>query len=398
MRPTRASLTLAVAGVLLVGIGRALGTIELYYLGAMAGAAIILAVLYTASVQLDLDIARRAAPARLRAGQPARIDLELTNTARRRTPVLRVTDHVSGSRGARVSLAGINGGKRATIAYQLPTRTRGLLEVGPLDLAFGDPMALTTSTVRASGATQLLVHAPLLPFAPLRGRMGQEQIGELRNDRTVRFGGDEFYALRPYVVGDELRRVNWRATARTGELMVRTDEQPRTARTTVVLDRRSAAYSADGFERAVSAALSALHAGWNPNDSLRLVTTEPTVMTEVYGFHDLDLVDDRFATMRWAGGGSTSGELHGSSLIAALRDLNRRGRSGTLVVITGAPETELAAALIGLGRRYRRVAAITCEPTPLTGIPGHIRHDGVSDPVPEWHRVLVAPTTATVPA
>lgn len=391
MRPTRASLTLAVAGGLTVALGRALGTIELFYLGAMAGAAIVLAALYAASVQLDLEIARRIAPVRLRAGQPARIDLELTNTAGRRTPVLRVTDHVSGSSGAKVSLAGIGGRQRATVAYQLPTRTRGLLEVGPLDLSFGDPLALTSSTVRASAATQLLVHAPLLPFAPLRGRVGQEQVGELRNDRTLRFGGDEFYALRPYVIGDELRRVNWRATARTDELMVRTDEQPRTARTTVVLDRRSAAYSPDGFERAVSAALSALYAGWNPNDSLRLLTTEPTVVTEIRGVDELDLVDDRFATMRWSGGGATSTDPDGSSLIAALRDLTRRSRGGTLILVTGAPEAELSAALIGLRRRYRRVAAITCEPTPVAGIPGHIRHDGVADPVEQWNRTLVAP-------
>lgn len=396
MRPTRASLALAVAGGSMVALGRALGTIELYYLGAMAGAAIILAVLYAASVQLDLEIARRAAPVRLRAGQPARIDLELTNTARRSTPVLRVTDHVSGSSGARVSLAGIGGRDRATIAYQLPTRTRGLLEVGPLDLSFGDPLALTTSTVRASAASRLLVHAPLLPFAPLRGRVGQEQIGELRKDRTLRFGGDEFYALRPYVIGDELRRVNWRATARTDELMVRTDEQPRTARTTIVLDRRSAAYSPDGFERAVSAALSALYAGWNPNDLLRLMTTEPTVVTDIHSVDELELVDDRFATIRWSGGGSTTTDPDGSSLIAALRDLTRRSRGGTLIIVTGAPEVDLAPALIGLGRRYRRVVAITCEPTPVTGIPGHIRHDGVSDPVSQWREVMVKPAMKAV--
>ncbi len=146
----------------------------------------------------------------------------------------------------------------------------------------------------------MLVHAPVIPFDSLRGRVGQEQVGELRNDRSLRSGGDEFFALRPYVVGDELRRVNWRATARTDELMVRTDERPRTARTTRRARPVAAAYSSEGFERAVSATLSALVAGWNPEDALRLVTTEPTVITDIHSWHELDLVDDRFATLRWS--------------------------------------------------------------------------------------------------
>ena len=33
--------------------------------------------------------------------------------------------------------------------------------------------------------------------------------------------GDEFHALRPYVIGDDLRRVHWPATAHSGDLVVR---------------------------------------------------------------------------------------------------------------------------------------------------------------------------------
>ena len=53
--------------------------------------------------------------------------------------------------------------------------------------------------------------------------------------------GEDFYALRPYVVGDDLRRVHWPSTARHDELMVRQDELPWQDRTTVLLDVRRAA-------------------------------------------------------------------------------------------------------------------------------------------------------------
>lgn len=77
-------------------------------------------------------------------------------------------------------------------------------------------------------------------------------------------------------MGDDLRRVHWKSTARTGELMVRREEQPWESRATVVLDTRAAGHRGDGptasFEWAVSAAASiAVHlrqAGYK----LRLVT------------------------------------------------------------------------------------------------------------------------------
>ena len=51
-------------------------------------------------------------------------------------------------------------------------------------------------------------------------------------------GGEDFYTLREYVVGDDLRRVHWASTARRGELMVRQDEVPWQGRATVLLDAR----------------------------------------------------------------------------------------------------------------------------------------------------------------
>jgi uncharacterized protein (DUF58 family) len=183
--------------------------------------------------------------------------------------------------------------------------------------------------------------------------------------------------------------------------MVRTDERPRTGRTTVVLDRRSSAYSSDGFERAVSATLSALIAGWHPEDALRLVTTEPTIITDIHSKSDLDLVDDRLATIRPSSTtilnpSSTADRNTRSSLIATLQDLSRRTRGGALIVVTGAPEAELAAAMLGLGRHYRATIVITCEPNPARNILRHVRHDGNSDPIAEWHRVLKRPQSQAI--
>jgi len=48
--------------------------------------------------------------------------------------------------------------------------------------------------------------------------------------------GGEFYELRPYAPGDEVRRVHWRAYAKTGRLYTRVETAPERARFRLFLD------------------------------------------------------------------------------------------------------------------------------------------------------------------
>ncbi len=96
-----------------------------------------------------------------------------------------------------------------------------------------------------------------LPAVRLTGEYAGS--GESRA-RSVAVHGDDDAATREYRHGDDLRRVHWRSTARTGELMVRREEQPWESRATLVLDTRSAGHRGEGptasFEWAVSAVAS----------------------------------------------------------------------------------------------------------------------------------------------
>jgi uncharacterized protein (DUF58 family) len=69
--------------------------------------------------------------------------------------------------------------------------------------------------------------------------------------------GDEFLTLREYELGDDLRRVHWRSTARaTGELMIRQNEARWRSRAAVVLDVHPEAHDPESFEAAVEAVAS----------------------------------------------------------------------------------------------------------------------------------------------
>lgn len=383
MRPTRAGIGLIVTVVLCAVAGRLFGLLELFVLAAMGAAALIAAALYTATVRLDLAVGRTATPARLRAGSPARIDLALQNTSRRRTPLISAHDSVQGSRGAALLLAPIHSMSKARIAYRLPTSRRGIIQVGPLDLTLGDPLGLTETRLRAAEVTNLTVHARLIDLKPLVAIAGHDPTADLQPVRSLATSGDEFFALRPYVVGDELKRVNWRASARTGELVVRQEERPRTGRVTILLDRRSEAYDSEGFERAVSTALSALYSGFRGGDALRFLTSANAAVTDIRSRADLDAVDEQLAVI------STT---ESASLLRTLEEQSKVGRGGTLIVVTGTIAQHLDTAIARARRKFGLVVVITCQPT--NSLPyWAIANDGRSDFIQAWTRALGSSST-----
>jgi uncharacterized protein (DUF58 family) len=388
MRPTRAGFGILITASTCLVAGRVLGLLELFILGAMAMVALLLAGLYTASTRLDLGVGRTATPSRLRAGAPARIDLLLQNRSRRSTPLISAHDSVQGSRGASLLLAPIPGSGEARIAYRLPTSRRGELEIGPLDLTIGDPLGLTQARLRAAEVTTLMVHARLLDLKPLVAIAGHDPTAEQQPQRALAVSGDEFFAHRPYVMGDELKRVNWRASARIDDLVVRQEERPNTGRVTVVLDRRRESYTEEGFERAVSAALSALYAGFRGGDALRFLTTASSAVTDIRSRGDLDAVDEQLAV---------TGATESASLVGTLDEQAKVSRGGTLVVTTGRLASHLEASMAQAMKSFGLVVVVTCERPTRAAPPWAIVHDGVADLAAAWQRRVTTPTAPTPP-
>jgi len=103
----------------------------------------------------------------------------------------------------------------------------------------------------------------------------------------VRGAGTEFDSLREYVVGDDVRSIDWRATARRSEVVVRTWRPERDRRVFMVLDtsRTSAARVGDaprldaGIEAALLLAALASHAG----DRVELIAFDRRLRARVAG-------------------------------------------------------------------------------------------------------------------
>jgi uncharacterized protein (DUF58 family) len=85
---------------------------------------------------------------------------------------------------------------------------------------------------------------------------GAQRIGVVRHSPLVGYG-DEFYALRQYEEGDDLRKIHWPTSAKTGELVIRQEELLAEPRALIVLDTAETKHFGTGADASLEAAISA---------------------------------------------------------------------------------------------------------------------------------------------
>jgi uncharacterized protein (DUF58 family) len=249
------------------------GVLELYPLAAGVLVLIVAARVWIGSRHWDVRVSRHVRPARVPAGVAARVELAVTNHADRQSPVLAARDPFDGGRRwARFLIAPLDPGEVRWAAYTLPTSKRGVFELGPLELEFSDPFGLSRVRTLGSPVSTLTVHPRV---EPIRARyFPAEPDPDMRVPLPI-LGrvGDEFYGLREYRAGDDLRRVHWASTARMDQLMIRQPENLLQGRLTVAVDVRSGVHDSATLEACLSAAASVIMAAIRSRIHVRLVTT-----------------------------------------------------------------------------------------------------------------------------
>ncbi|MGC4788193.1 DUF58 domain-containing protein [Micromonospora sp. DT178] len=320
---------LLVAAVVLLGVGFRFAYPELTLLGAAAGIAVGYAVL-SAAWRPRLEVTRSADPDRVARGEPATMTLTVRNAGRLRAASL-VAEDRCGDRAVPVPLLRLRPGRDTTVRYEVPTARRGVVPVGPLRLTRRDPLGLVSLARPYGGTVPVWVHPRVHPLNAVPTGAGRSLDG--RVDK-VPHGSITFDSLREYVVGDELRRVHWRTSARVGELMVRENVDTSLPRIVLLLDNRTAAHPqrldgvAESFESACEAAASVLVAAYREGLPvvLLLVAPEPAGLAAAGGDAAAHGPLDRLA----AAGLADDGDLQ-----PATTRLRRERLGDTLVFLTG---------------------------------------------------------------
>ncbi|MGL4744159.1 MAG: DUF58 domain-containing protein [Dermatophilaceae bacterium] len=342
-------------GVVLVVTGVLLGQRDVTRAGVLLLALVTLALVLVRRHRLRLEVRRLASPARVPVDRPSVVTVEIRNAEPSSSPALLAEDAVDDALGSgqRFVIPSIRRGGSQSVSYRVGSPTRGVYRVGPLSMRVRDPFGLAQRAARATSDTELVVLPRVvpLPAGRLRG-LGPGGSGGIPH--LVSMNGDDDQTIREYRDGDDLRRIHWPASARTGDLMVRQEDQPAKHRAVVLLDTRSSAHGGSGrrgsLEWTVTMTASVLAHLVDEGYTAHLLTPDNGVSRD----DNLDYAFDRLARVRDGDDDGVRAVLHAASRLTG---------SGGLVAYLGGPLADDDAAFLARLRRPGSTAvALVVEP------------------------------------
>jgi uncharacterized protein (DUF58 family) len=254
--------TFIAIGLVSLPAGLMLGVLDLQRVGVLLLVVPLSAWLAVRQARSALRVGHAVSPPRIVAGDQTQVRLVLGNPHTFGTGPLRITETVPGGRPLRFSVAGVRGRQRRTVAYPLPAMRRGRYRVGPTTVIASDPFGLVMAESLSTDTAELIVLPRTVQLTPL-ALPDAWRDGAATLSHSVGVGGSDDASIREFRHGDDLRKIHWRSTARSGKPMVRQEERPWHGQSLVLLDTRAGAYpgsSTDAdcasLEWAISAAAS----------------------------------------------------------------------------------------------------------------------------------------------
>ena len=255
---TRRGATVVGAGVAMWMAARLIGSpgLEVVAIGLL-----VLPLVAAVSVRWGkqrLALRRRLSDVRVSPGTRVTVSIDVENRSAAPTAVLLLEDRLPAALGrpARLVLSGVRPRASQLVSYTVVPQLRGRYPLGPLTVDVSDPFALTRQRIEFAEREELLVTPEIEDLSSASDPAFGPSVGSTRARQLFRTG-EEYYTMRQYQEGDDLRRIHWASVARTGQLMIRQDESSRRANGLVFLDNRSAALGRSrsiAFERSVSVA------------------------------------------------------------------------------------------------------------------------------------------------
>jgi len=195
-----------------------------------------------------VEITRRL-PERVLRDEPVTAELRVRNLGRRtlRATVRDAWQPTAGAPLARQRLT-VPSGERRGAALPLHPRRRGELRSEFAVVRSLGPLGLAGRQARIDAPARIRVLPPFTARRHLPSRLARLRELDGNTSLLVRGPGTEFDSLREYVRGDDVRSIDWRATARAGTTMLRTWRPERDRHVVVVIDtgRTAAARVGDG--------------------------------------------------------------------------------------------------------------------------------------------------------
>lgn len=205
------------------------------------------AMLVVIGAALSADTALAASPRRLtvtrsggtsaRLGQPVGIVVDVHNPGTRRLRgEIRDAWAPSARAQPRSEPLDVPAGGRARLSTTLAPLRRGDLDGAQVTVRTVGPLGLAGRQHSHEVPWQVRILPPFLSRKHLPSRLAKLRELDGMVPVLIRGQGTEFDSLREYVDGDDVRSIDWRATARRADVVVRTWRPERDRRVVIVLD------------------------------------------------------------------------------------------------------------------------------------------------------------------
>jgi uncharacterized protein (DUF58 family) len=206
------------------------------YLMAYAGALLLVVATFLARRSRGVRAIRSDVPHRVVEGQ--RVDVRVELEAKRRVTTFLLEETLPANLGKpfRMPVSAISAGDSASFGYSFTPALRGVYKLGPLKAEFADPLGVSRWGQTLLDEVEVIVHPTVEPLLdrPLTRALEEPPLRPPRSRAWPE--GFDFYGMREYVRGDDVRRIVWTAFARTEKLLVREFEQGVNDRIVILLD------------------------------------------------------------------------------------------------------------------------------------------------------------------
>ncbi|MFC4531610.1 DUF58 domain-containing protein [Sphaerisporangium dianthi] len=227
------------------GLVAALGAVVVLFAPRPGYAVLGLLLVLAALVAVDLLLAGGVRPLRfrrggerlVRLGESVTVELIVENPGRRRVRgTLRDAWPPSAGAAPRHLRADVPAGERRRLTTTLTPSRRGDREAVTVTVRSLGPLGIAARQGSHKVPWSVRVLPPFLSRKHLPAKLSRLRELEGQHPALVRGQGTEFDSLREYVVGDDVRSIDWRATARRSDVVVRTWRPERDRRVLIVLD------------------------------------------------------------------------------------------------------------------------------------------------------------------
>lgn len=263
---TSRGIGLSAAGIVVGALGMGLATPPLVYIGVAMVSVVVVSgmwmLLAVNSFLTRFPYARRdVTPRPLTVGVPGHVTVTITSASPRRggglirkslTNALDIREQASaeltGGLGTKATVSRTR--EALSLSYALLPSRRGRWPLGPALVHSSEPLGVLWADTSVGVAEDIPVWPALVDLSATAGAL----MGHA--DRVMlgaRSPSPDDAALREYREGDDLRRVHWPSSARTGTMQVRSDERAGRRPATVLLDTP---VDADALEWSITAAAS----------------------------------------------------------------------------------------------------------------------------------------------